>query len=148
MWYSFQGSTLNVLLRDPLERIFSFFLSLSAIPRELIQHSDSLTQGAGDWHLPQELIRPIMSPWCAVIAPHCRRPCAYRGGCASVTVKAYPPTIALCCPAIAARASFFLVALSHIHITLVVVWRLQQPVVPPSWLIFQPCQPFLHKPLD
>src|SRR5712691_7153127 len=40
MWYSFQGSTLNVLLRDPLERIFSFFLSLSAIPRELIQHSD------------------------------------------------------------------------------------------------------------
>src|SRR4029450_6030008 len=51
-----------------------------------------LTQGAGDWHLPQELIRPIMSPWCAVIAPHCRRPCAYRGGCASVTVKAgvYP----------------------------------------------------------
>src|SRR4030095_4481436 len=41
MWYSFQGSTLNVLLRDPLERIFSFFLSLSAIPRELIQHSDS-----------------------------------------------------------------------------------------------------------
>jgi hypothetical protein len=29
-----------VLLRDPLERIFSFFLSLSAIPRELIQHSD------------------------------------------------------------------------------------------------------------
>src|SRR4029453_7024148 len=92
MWYSFQGSTLNVLLRDPLERIFSFFLSLSAIPRELIQHSDFLTQGAGDWHLPQELIRPIMSPWCAVIAPHCRRPCAYRGGCASVTVKAgvYP----------------------------------------------------------
>jgi hypothetical protein len=40
MWSSFQGSTLNVLLRDPLERIFSFFLSLSAIPRELIQHSD------------------------------------------------------------------------------------------------------------
>src|SRR4030095_12254909 len=40
MWYSFQGSTLNVLLCDPLERIFSFFLSLSAIPRELIQHSD------------------------------------------------------------------------------------------------------------
>src|SRR5712691_3168030 len=43
MWYSFQGSTLNVLLRDPLERIFSFFLSLSAIPRELIQHSDFLS---------------------------------------------------------------------------------------------------------
>jgi hypothetical protein len=33
---------LNVLLHDPLERIFSFFLSLSAIPRELIQHSDFL----------------------------------------------------------------------------------------------------------
>jgi IS1 family transposase len=42
MWSSFQGSILNVLLHDPLERIFSFFLSLSAIPRELIQHSDFL----------------------------------------------------------------------------------------------------------
>ena len=31
-----------MLLRDPLERIFSFFLSLSALPRELIQHSDFL----------------------------------------------------------------------------------------------------------
>jgi hypothetical protein len=40
MWSSLQGSILYVLLRDPLERIFSFFLSLSAIPRELIQHSD------------------------------------------------------------------------------------------------------------
>src|SRR4029450_770888 len=106
-----------------------------------------LTQGAGDWHLPQELIRPIMSPWCAVIAPHCQRPCAYRRGCASGTFKAYPPTIAPCSPAIAASASFFLVALSHIHIPLVVGW-LQQPVAPPSWLIFQPCQPFLHKSLD
>src|SRR6266436_1226858 len=43
MWSSFQGSILHVLLRDPLERIFSFFLSLSAIPRELIQHSDFLS---------------------------------------------------------------------------------------------------------
>jgi hypothetical protein len=42
MWYAFQGSILNVLLRDPLERIFSFFLSLSALSRELIQHSDFL----------------------------------------------------------------------------------------------------------
>src|SRR5712691_1658717 len=42
MWSSFQGSTLHVLLRDPLERIFSFFPSLSAIPRDLIQHSDFL----------------------------------------------------------------------------------------------------------
>jgi hypothetical protein len=41
MWYPFQGSTLNVLRRNPLERFFSFFLLLSAIPREIIQHSDS-----------------------------------------------------------------------------------------------------------
>jgi hypothetical protein len=51
MWSSFQGSILHVLLRDPLERIFSFFLSLSAIPRELIQHSDFLRAVSGHCRL-------------------------------------------------------------------------------------------------
>src|SRR5215475_8946659 len=60
MWSSFQGRTLNVLLRDPLERIFSFFLSLSAIPRELIQHSDFYTTFdffplCSAWHTPPPL---------------------------------------------------------------------------------------------
>src|SRR6516225_5236709 len=46
----------TVLRRDPLEKIFSFFLSLSAIPRELIQHSDFLDLQIpleGRAHLPQ-----------------------------------------------------------------------------------------------
>src|SRR5215475_3133251 len=42
MWHSFQGVTLTLLLDASLERIFSFFLLLSPIPRELIQHSNFL----------------------------------------------------------------------------------------------------------
>src|SRR4029434_4818655 len=40
MWHSFQGVTLTLLLDASLERIFSFFLLLSPILRELIQHSN------------------------------------------------------------------------------------------------------------
>src|SRR2546427_4923113 len=64
MGYSFQGSTLNVLLRDPLERIFSFFLSLSALPRELIQHSDFRLQEVEHAHqnwLPSRAPRDMAS---------------------------------------------------------------------------------------
>jgi len=52
-----------VLRRDPLERIVSFFLSLSAIPRELIQHSDfpSPTNEASGWSISEAL---VTRQWC------------------------------------------------------------------------------------
>src|SRR2546423_15558968 len=40
LWYSADRTSSQQLRDTTLERIFSFFLSLSAIPRELIQHSD------------------------------------------------------------------------------------------------------------
>ena len=44
-------------------------------------------------------------------------------------------------------AAYALVSLSHIHIALC-LGRLQRlTAAPPSWFIFQPRQPFLHKPL-